>query len=231
MKERNCLQENSISLFLFVPLDVTFRIFPIHLKPRQSGLAASEIQQLCAEIVDQLAANHSIGLTCISVDGDPGYQAVFDRQFERLFPSNPLVPDLTPVLHVIEEFQSRKIGNFLHFLKNARTRIDQKIVHCNCNPEGPGTSVTQLPRIFGATRFLTDSSPIGRMRDNYPLSLFTLQNAFFASTNSGPDSFLYLLIYAIWEESLLRQELSMSMRLFMLQVVFYSMYEMHFVTS
>jgi hypothetical protein len=39
---------------------------------------------------------------------------------------------------------------------------------------------------------------------------------------------LYLLIYAIWEKSLLRQELLMSMRLFMLQVVFYFMYEMHF---
>jgi hypothetical protein len=66
------------------------------------------------------------------------------------------------------------------------------------------------------------------MRDNYPLSLFTLQNAFFANTNSWPGSFLYLLIYAIWEESLLHQELSMSMRLFLLQVVFYFMYEMHF---
>jgi hypothetical protein len=66
------------------------------------------------------------------------------------------------------------------------------------------------------------------MRDSYPLSLFTLQNALFANTDSGPDSFLYLLIYAIWEESLLNQELSMLMRSFMLQVVFYFMYEMHF---
>jgi hypothetical protein len=58
--------------------------------------------------------------------------------------------------------------------------------------------------------------------------LFTLQKALFASTDSGPDSFLYLWIYVIWEESLLNQESSMSMRLFMLQVVFYFMYEMHF---
>jgi hypothetical protein len=66
------------------------------------------------------------------------------------------------------------------------------------------------------------------MRDSYPLSLFTLQNALFASTDSGPDSFLDFLISAIWEESLLNQESSMSMRSFMLQVVFYLMYEMHF---
>jgi hypothetical protein len=124
-------------------------------------LADSEIQQLCARIVDQLAANHSIGLTFISMDGDPGYQAVFDRQFERLFPSNPLVPDFGPVLHVMQEFQSWQIGDVFHFLKNTRTRIDQKIIHCDCNPDGPGTSVTELSRIFGATRFLTDFSPIG----------------------------------------------------------------------
>jgi hypothetical protein len=128
----------------------------------------------------------------------------------------------------MQEFQSRQIGDFLHFLKNARTRIDQKIVHCDCNPEGPGTSVMELSGIFAATRFLTDFRLIGRMRENYPLPLFVLQSAFFANTNNGPDSFLYLLIYAIWEESLLRQELSMSMRLFMLQVVSYFMSEMHF---
>jgi hypothetical protein len=106
--------------------------------------------------------------------------------------------------------------------------VDQKIVHCDCNPQGPGTSVTELSRSFSATRFLTDFNPIGRMQDSYPLSLFTLQNVLFASTNSRPDSFLYLLIYAIWEKSPLNQELSMSMRSFMLQVIFYFMYEMHF---
>jgi hypothetical protein len=66
------------------------------------------------------------------------------------------------------------------------------------------------------------------MRDSYPLSFFALQYALFASTHSGPNSFPYLLIYAIWEESLLNQELSMSMRSFMLQVVFYFLYEMDF---
>jgi hypothetical protein len=104
-EERNCLQENSIFRFLLAPLDVAFRIFPIRLKSHQSGLADSEIQRRCARIVDQLAENHSIGLTFLSVDGGPGYQAVFDRQFERLFPSNSLAPDRGPVLHVMQGFQ------------------------------------------------------------------------------------------------------------------------------
>jgi hypothetical protein len=114
-EERNCLQENLIFLFLLALLDVTFRIFPIHIKPRQSGLTDSEIQQLCAKIVDQLAANHSIDLTFVSVDGDPGYQTVFDGQFERFIPSSLLVSDLGPVLHVMQEFQSWQIGNFFIF--------------------------------------------------------------------------------------------------------------------
>jgi hypothetical protein len=83
-KHRDCLQENSIFLFLLAPVDVSFRIFSIHLKPYKSGSADTEIQQLCAMIIDQLSANHSVDLTFISVDGDPGYQTVFDRQFERL---------------------------------------------------------------------------------------------------------------------------------------------------
>jgi hypothetical protein len=167
-EHRDCLQENSIFLFLLAPLDVSFRIFSIHLNPYKSGLADTEIQQLCARIIGQLSANHSVGLAFVSVDGNPGYQAVFDRQFERLLPSSPLVPDIGPILQAMQEFPSRKIGDFLHFLKNAWTRVDQKIVHCDCSPQGPGTSVTELSRIFGATRFVTDSSPNGRMRDSYP---------------------------------------------------------------
>jgi hypothetical protein len=67
-KERNCLQENSIFLFLFTPFDVTFQIFPIHLKPNHSGLTGSEIQQLPARIFGERAANNSIGLPFVSVD-------------------------------------------------------------------------------------------------------------------------------------------------------------------
>jgi hypothetical protein len=50
----------------------------VYLKSYKSGLADTEIQQLSARIIDQLSANHSVGLTFVSVDGDPGYQAVFD---------------------------------------------------------------------------------------------------------------------------------------------------------
>jgi hypothetical protein len=89
-------------------------------------------------MVDQLAANYSISITFVSVDGDPGYQSVFDREFEQLFPSNSRVPDLGLVLHVMQESQSRQIGDFVQFLKNARIRIDQKIVHCVAIQRAPG---------------------------------------------------------------------------------------------
>jgi hypothetical protein len=110
-EHRDCLQENLIFLFRLAPLDVSFRISPIHLKPYKSGLADAEIQQPCARIIDQLWANHTVGLTFVSVDGDSGYQAVF----ERLFPLNPLVPDLGPVLQTTQEFPSRQIGDFFVF--------------------------------------------------------------------------------------------------------------------
>jgi hypothetical protein len=45
--------------------------------------------------------------------------------------------------------------------------------------------VTELSRIFGATRFLTDFSLIGRIRDSYLLSLFTLQNTLLRALTVG----------------------------------------------
>jgi hypothetical protein len=226
-EQREVSQDNSIFLFLLAPVDIRFPIFPIHLKAHRSGSADSEIQQLTVRIINQLTSSDLIDLAFVSVDGDAGYQSFFDNQFGRLFPQPSPVLDIQLVLGAFHQLRARQIGDFLHFLKNARTRIDQKTVHCICSPLRSGVCLAELSRIFGPVRFLTDFSPLGRMRDSYPLSLFTIQNALFAATCNGPDAFIYLLVYALWQESLLNKELSTSMRLFMLKVVFYFMYEIH----
>jgi hypothetical protein len=211
---------------LLALLDVNLRIFPLHLRPHKSGSADSEIQQLCAQIIDQFVSNQSISLTFVSVDGDAGYQSLFDHQFNLLFPLTAPTADLRPILQAMQEFRSRQIGGFLHFFKNAGARIYERTIHSVCSPLDRRISVAELSRIFWATKFLGDFSPIGRMRDIYPRSLFTIQNPLFVSTRNEPDAFQYLLTYANWEESLVNQALSKSMRLFMLQVVFHFMYEL-----
>jgi hypothetical protein len=108
---------------LLAPLNVSLQIFPLHLRPHKFGSADSEIQQLCAQIIDQLASNQSINLTFVSVDRDAGYQSLFDHQFNLLFPLTAPTADLCPILQAMREFRSRQIGDFLHFLKNALTRI------------------------------------------------------------------------------------------------------------
>jgi hypothetical protein len=225
--QRDVSHDHSIFLFLLAPVDVRFPIFPVHLEAHRSGSADSEIQQLVAKIINELTSNDLINLAYVSVDGDPGYQSFFENQFKSVFPSNAPIPDLHLALSAFHQLPTRQIGDFLHFLKNARTRIDQRTIHCICSPLGSGVCLAELCRIFGPARFLTDWSPLGRMRDSYPMSLFTIQNALFAGTCAGPDAFIYLLVYALWQESLLNKEIATSMRLFMLKVVFYFMYEMH----
>jgi len=64
------------------------------------------------------------------------------------------------------------------------------------------------------------------MRDEHPLSIFTLQNAVYLAENgSGSDSFLYVTIYSLWREALLNKHLATNMRLFMLEVVYHLMLE------
>jgi hypothetical protein len=99
---------------------VSFPIFPVYLEAHRSGSADYEIQQLVMRLIDQLTSSGVIGLALVYVDGDPRYQSLFDDQFERLFP----VLDLRLVLRSMHGFRTPQIGDFLRFLKSARTKID-----------------------------------------------------------------------------------------------------------
>jgi hypothetical protein len=78
-----------------------------------------------------------------------------------------------------------------------------------------------------AEKALTDFSSIGKMRDEYPLTIFTLSNAMFVGQSEGADSFLYLLIYGLWTDALVNPRLSIALRIFFLQVALIMLSEIY----
>jgi hypothetical protein len=84
-------------------------------------------------------------------------------------------------------------------------------------------------RVFGPAKYLSDFSSIRQMRDAYPLALFTIKNALRVSQESSVDSFIYLVIYSLWQSALLKKSFSKEMRRFLLEVVFCLIWEDYFL--
>jgi hypothetical protein len=58
-----------------------------------------------------------------------------------------------------------------------------------------------IARHFEESLTFTDHTPLGKMRDTYPLDRFTLQRAHvFFVEGDNTDAFLYVLIMALWTE-------------------------------
>jgi hypothetical protein len=174
-----------------------------------------------------VSSHSSIQLQFCSVDGDHGCQTCFDADFQKLLPGISLIQDLSPIVASISDWCHLVIGDFLHIHKNARTRLFKRNVHYNGQSSGSGTNITDLARVLGPSKYLSDLSSIGRMRDVYPLALFTIENALHVSQNGNVDSFIDLVIYSLWQAAVVNKFLSGAMRQILLGVVFYLIWENH----
>jgi hypothetical protein len=226
--KRNMSDENSVFLFLLAPLDHRIRIFPIHMHSHRSGSADQFILQLYNEVKLILQANRNITLVFTSVDGDPGYQKQFDEQFSHIFGTGKSLPDFAHLIPTIHANLPLQIGDYLHFVKNARTRMEDEEFPIYMHPsKKDGVTAQVLARKLSAEKALTDFSSIGKMRDEYPLTIFTLSNAMFVGQTLGVNSFLYLLIYGLWTDALVNPHLSVAVRTFFLETVLVLMCEIY----
>ena len=66
---------------------------------------------------------------------------------------------------------------------------------------------------------LTDKSSLGKLRDCYQLNIFTIKNALSLFYQSNKDDFLYVLMFAMGNESLLNLNISLKIRAFFLETL------------
>jgi hypothetical protein len=69
--------------------------------------------------------------------------------------------------------------------------------------------------VLGPSKYLSDFPSIGQMRDAYPLALFTFENALHLTQNGNVDSFIYFVIYSLWQAAIVNKFLSGAMRQFL----------------
>jgi hypothetical protein len=180
---------------------------------------------LCCRPLEIVSSYPSIQLKFCSVDGDQGYQIYFNADFQKLLPGIGPIQDLSPIVASISERHDLFIGDFSCIHKNARKRLFKRNIHYNGQSSGSGTNITALTWVLGPSKYISDFSSIGRTRDIYPLALFTIENALPVIQNGNIESFIYLVIYSLCQGAIVNKFLSGAMREFLLEVIFYLIWE------
>lgn len=188
-------------IYLLIPLKCQYKPIILHLESAPSGAANSNVYQNIEYIYNKLSGSKFHMKYC-SCDGDSYYSKYFHNQ-------------LNEILQIFESADSDDIKKYfenkhyiwltdpLHILKNARSRI----INCKAliNPEIPGNyiSAESLNEILDLGPVLLDRSSIGKLRDIYPVTLFTINNSMKVLFNDQIDCFFYLFVYSLWNEALL----------------------------
>ena len=209
--------KKNIFIYLLIPLNSKYKPIILHLESAQSGAANTYVSE-CIDLLYSKLENSKFNVKYVSCDGDSYYTKFFTEQFDEIISifKSENRNDLS------KYFENKKyiwITDPLHIFKNGRTKImNNKVV---INPEVPGKYVNaeKINDVLKIGPILTDKSSVGKLRDCYPVSLFTFNNSIRVLVSEGVDSFIYLFIYALWNESLLNKHFTAQTRLELFRLV------------
>ena len=163
-------------MYVLIPLDSTIPSITIHLSPASNGTANKEHVATLDEIT-KICANYNIEVVYMSADGDAGWNVKFHEMFDLIAGlwDRPLFDIAETVQKLcLEEGIHMATTDLLHLLKRARGRyIDNTIVPLASQSEK--TDYERVSQLLGGLAFV-DKSQLGRMRDIYPIEMFSLRN-------------------------------------------------------
>ncbi|KAK8845207.1 hypothetical protein M9Y10_021391 [Tritrichomonas musculus] len=186
--------------FLILPFDWRLPVMAVHLSKSESGHVslkeACDIEKLISKIQD-----HShFSIKHFSADGETGLNGFHLAAYERYssFVNDVLDGDMSIDDFINKVYLNCKIIpiiDMLHAVKSARNRLINNQMklgeHCDI------IDSFSLQNDLGIYNdILQDHSSLGRMKDAYPLNLFTAENASMnlAKVKKRPDSTFYYIL-------------------------------------
>lgn len=168
---------NHCFIYVLIPLDNSMPPLPLHLSPSSSGAARPQHLQIMHDLT-KLCENYNIEVVYSSADGDAGWNIKFHEMFEIIMPHiDKRLPDMAGDIR--KECWNNGIHmattDLLHFLKRARGRYIDNTISV-CVNEISKTNYACACKVLRVGLALSDKSQLGRMRDFYPLELFTVKN-------------------------------------------------------
>lgn len=206
-------------IFNMQPFPFFEKPFIVHLEPSLKGNGSKEIDKLITYFIHLPSKYH---VYFISVDGDLHYDSFFSKQFERLLNLYKEGGIENVQAHLIDDGPVWS-SDFLHIDKNVRFKLMNN--KCIINPFVPQKAINSfiINSLLDVDDALTDRSCIGKMRDIYPLILFTVRNSLILLNSYTRESFFYFIVFALWSESKMNETLAPKTRLFIVNVVLHIM--------
>jgi hypothetical protein len=141
--------------------------------------ASPTIRRVLDEAIERaISADNRVRIVFLRVDGDEGGTSDFNECFAKLRVTICCSGcDGGQLMETVTSMCPFWISDWLHLLKNPRKRLFTSQICMNPLMQSPGASMTGLRRYFEKSSTFTDASSLGKMRDAYPLDLFTLVRA------------------------------------------------------
>jgi hypothetical protein len=194
---------------------------PVAYSSSLSGAASPAIGTIVDNVIEEVRrADRRRPLTSISVDGDEGYVGYFDKGFEKLL-SFLTAANFGQEFRDFIRFQDFFwVSDWLHVLKNARTRLFRTTIFGNPRDVTAGARMDGIATAFEPSTTFTDDTPFGKMPDDYPLDLFTLRRAFVLyKRRSNIDEFLYVFAFVPWSQAVENRLFNVPVRIALLETL------------
>jgi hypothetical protein len=211
-------QPNHAFVYECLPLGIEEQCFPVHVMPSVSG-NASEIQIRAAGEIVRLFKNlpNPVKVLFIATDGDKGYSSVYECQFAKWFPYYQ-THGLTECLKIITGLEPLFVADFLHLLKNVRSRILAYVPIILYGRMQIPVEWQAMEQTIHLGAVFTDRSSAGKMRDSYPVALFRLPNVLKLFSAGRYAEAVYLLPWTLAMIAFRSDAIARSTRLFLLEL-------------
>lgn len=204
---------------LMLPFDPKLPKQVLRIIGSESSVITNEIMETMKDMIEVLRKNE-IYADFISSDGDRGFdiehRAVFDR-YEKM-----LDQPFLSLVEIVGQFKLWALSDFLHLLKIACSRLKKKPIVVTIIEGAIVTTkdVTIINEFLKIGEPLLDQSSAGKLKDSYPISLFTVANVGKLIECQDIEDALYILPYSLLLEALRNQIWDINTRLTMFNISF-----------
>jgi hypothetical protein len=201
-----------------LPLSPREKCFPISVMPSTTGHAGRGQIGLLQAIVGVLGKQEPpVHVLFIATDGDSGYGAEYEAQFNKWFPVYRNF-GLGACLNILEGVLPLYVADFLHLVKNVRTRFIKYAMAMRWKDGYIMFWWRRMKNVINLGPVFSDDSSTGKMRDAYPIALFRLEHVIELFEMKCAAEALYLLPWAIVFRVFLSTRLSRETRVSLLQL-------------
>lgn len=210
----------NIFVFHIQPVNKNIKPFPIYVHFSDSGAANDDIKE-AFEFLRKRLLKYNIIIKFCATDGDHFYDHFHDLFFQKILKMIKQKKSFSQIISFIsKDFLKNDIvipiSDFLHSIKLLRSYFLEEKIHLDIR-SNISIKPSEMSK-YNLGYVLSDISSIGRMKDSYPLELFSNDTLLKSIDFKDFHILFFILPFNLLIESLKNPNLSISFRIFLLEI-------------